>query len=91
MTLLLCGLGAFFAAQAVKAAFINSLRPWIKLILAFAAAVGIAALLYPHQRTYLIVYGVAGAGLAVLIHRVARLLSVAGDWCIREIIRNRTR
>lgn len=91
MTLLLCGLGAFFLAQAVKAMFLNPLRPWLKLLVAFVAAAGISALWFQDRTVNLIIYSVAGAGLAVLIHRVARLLSVAGDWCIREIIRNRGR
>jgi hypothetical protein len=91
MSLFLCALGAFFIVQGVKAVFVQPLTPWLKLILACAGAFGLSYLLFPHQPRTLVLYGFAGSGLAVLVHRSGRLLSVAGDWLIREIIRKRAR
>lgn len=89
MALLLCGFGGFLFPQLVKTLFRRPLVNWVKLILALLASMGIAAALYaPHHITDLLVYGFAGAGLAVLIHRIARLASVAGDHQITQIIQS---
>ena len=91
MALLLCGFAGFLFSQLVKTAFRKSLPGPLKLWMALGASVATAALLYPHQRALLAAYGVAGGGLAVLVHRKARLASVAGDLCIRTILWLRAR
>jgi hypothetical protein len=85
---MLCAFGSFFVVQALKTVMIpKRLGGLAKLVLALLTSAGAAAALYPHHYADLVLYGVAGAGLAVLIHRVARAVSVAGDWFIREIMR----
>ena len=91
MDLLLCGLAGFLFSQIVKGFFKKPLPPWVKLWLAVGASLGAAAVLWPHRPAYLILYGVAGAGAALLAHRTARFLSLAGDLCIRTIFYLRTR
>lgn len=91
MTLLLCGLAGFFITQAVKILYPLKLQPRAKMAWALLGSAGVSAALYTHKASDLVIYAVAGAGLAVLTHRFARLASVAGDWCIREIISKRPR
>lgn len=86
----LCGLGAYLVTQVVK-----TVSPWAvgsatKILVACVAAFGCAAL-QTHQPADLGIYGLAGAGLAVVIHRVARLLTLAGDWAIVQIGRSAAR
>lgn len=91
MVLALCGFGAFFGVQLIKTALPNPMKSYWKIGLALVISYGISASLFTHNPHQLAVYGVAGAGLALLIHRISRLASVAGDWYIHEILRNRPR
>lgn len=92
MSLLLCGFGGFLFSQLVKTLFRRTLASWLKLVLALVASLGIAAALYaPNHTTDLLIYGFAGGGLAVLIHRVARLASVTGDHQIVQVMQSRQR
>jgi hypothetical protein len=91
MTLLLCGLAGFFASQLVKTVLLP-IRPvahWLKPILALGASLGVAAVFYSNRVDYLVVYGVAGAGLAVIAHKIYRLFSIGGDVLVREMFRRR--
>jgi hypothetical protein len=86
--LLLCGFGAFMAVQVIKIFSLPTiLAAQLKMLLALAASYGIATGLFLHHTAELVIYGAAGAGLAIVIHRLARLLSVTGDWIIKEILR----
>jgi hypothetical protein len=89
MNLVLCGLGGFFVAQAVKT--VLRVRPWHKLVLALIGSAGVAAFVFEHHFSELAIYGVAGAGLAIVINRAARLLLLVGDLCIRRILDSRDR
>jgi len=91
VTLLLCAFGAFFVVQFVKALLRVRLSPWQKLLGAAAAALGGAALVQHRDIHALVLLGVGAAGLAILIHRGARLLSLLGDWTIRLILLSRTK
>lgn len=86
----LCGLGAYLVTQVIK-----TVSPWpvgsaTKILVACVASVGCAAL-QTHHALDLGIYGLGGAGLAVVIHRVARLLTLAGDWAIVQIGRAASR
>jgi len=92
MSLLLCAFGAFLVVQVIKALFWPKLlHARTKIFLAVAASYGIAAALFTHHTVELVVYGAAGAGLGLLIHRLFRLLMVLGDYTIREISRKTPR
>jgi hypothetical protein len=89
MEILYCALGAFFTVELVKTVSVRPLRPWMKLLVALASAIGIALIISPQHRvgSPLWLGVMAGAaGLAVVIHRFARTVRVIGDWLIRDII-----
>lgn len=88
MNLFLCGLGAYFVAQSVKTVSPWALRPWMKLFWALVGAGGTSAALYQTHFLRLIVFALAGAGLSVLFHRVARVFSLLGDGLITGIMQN---
>jgi hypothetical protein len=88
VTLVFCGLAGFFLAQLVKTLSPGLVPQWFKMALALVGSAGVAALVF-HRGPDLVIYAVAGAGLAVLAHKLYRLLSTAGDWLIQEIIRKR--
>lgn len=91
MDLLLCALSAFFVVELTKAVWFRSLRPWSKLVIALVAATVGAVLLVQRTGfgTQTATLAVAAAGLAVVTHRVCRMLRVAGDWLVKDIIRRR--
>ena len=92
MTLVLCGLGSFFTVQFLKILLLPSRLPSVaKMVLVVGVSIGISAGLGTHNTADLVVYGIAGAGLAVIAHRLARLISVAGDGAIMENIRKQRR
>lgn len=88
MEILYCALGAFFVVELVKTTSVRALRPWMKLLVALVSAIGITLIISPHHRLTPTWLGViaGAAGLAVVIHRFARTMRVAGDWLIRDII-----
>lgn len=59
------------------------------MVLALIGSGGVAALVFAHHYSELAVYTVAGAGLAAVIHRIWRLLTYVGDWCVRQIQESR--
>ena len=88
MALLYCGLGAFFVVELMKVSTRAVFPSPVKLVVALFASGGVLSLLahrYTHS-TAGIGMAVAGAGLAVLVHRFARLVRVAGDRLIRAIL-----
>lgn len=93
MQIVYCALGAFVVVELIKAGTPTPPRPWVKLVLVLAGSLGVALLLLlPHHHrdvAALAVLMLAGAGLAVAVHRLARLARVGGDWLIRDIIRKR--
>jgi len=91
VTFFLCAFGAFFVTQFAKACWPTPFRPWAKLGLTVAAAVGGAAAVQHTHPAVMVLLGVGSAGLAVVLHRGSRLLSVVGDWCIRMIMLSRVR
>jgi len=87
MALLLCGFGGFIFSTIAKGLFRKKLNPLLKLWLAMVASFAISAALFaPKSPRDLVVYGLAGTGLAVVIHRGARLLQLGGDVAIRLVI-----
>jgi hypothetical protein len=91
VALVFCGLAGFFLAQFVKTLSPTLVPQWFKLTLALLGSAGAAALIFGerHHGIDLVVYADAGAGLAVIAHKLYRLMSTAGDWLIQEIIRKR--
>lgn len=81
MVFVLCAFGAFFVLQAFKDVSLLGLRMknWHKLLTVLGASTAISAVFNQGHPFKLVVYGLAGAGLAVVIHRLARLLTAAGD------------
>lgn len=86
MILLLTGLAAFFVVQLVKFVVTPKLggqgvgQAVTKMALAGAVAFGTALLWLPEGRwKEAVVYGLAGAGLAVILHKGTRLISFLGD------------
>ena len=61
----------------------------VKMVLAAGVALGTAWLLDPHHPRELAVYALAGAGLAMVFHKILRLASIYADWVITVIMRNR--
>ena len=86
MTLLITGFAAFFIVQLVKFLVAPKLQGegvWkavFKMVLAGGAAFGTALLTLPggHWKEA-VAYGLAGAGMSVLLHKVVRLISTLGD------------
>lgn len=86
MTLLITGLAAFFVVQLIKFLVTPKLggqgvwQAVIKMVMAGGVAFGTALLVLPegHWRPA-VAYGLAGAGLAILLHKVTRLVSNLGD------------
>jgi hypothetical protein len=91
MVLLLCGFGGFFVSQIVKTIAVRPPASIWKMTMALVGSFAVSAVFYYQKPLDMAVYGLAGAGLAVLVHRTARLASVAGDWCIRDILVKRGR
>lgn len=92
MALLLCGFSAFLVVQAIKALFLPTILPSrVKIFLVVTTSYGVSIGLFPHRVVDLVIYGAAGAGLAMVIHRFARLTLVVGDWIIEEILRKKRR
>jgi hypothetical protein len=83
---LISAFSSFFVVQLVKFLVAPKLQgegPWkavAKLVLAGTAAFGAALLWLPEgQWREAVAYGLAGAGLAILLHKTARLISGLGD------------
>lgn len=92
MNLLLCAFFGYFVAQAIKTLTLRKLPAWMKMFWAFVGSAGAAVLLYHNHHPYLlVVYGVAGAGLSIGLHRLFRFLQLIGDEKIAEILRGRRR
>lgn len=94
MTLLITSLSAFFVVQLIKVITVPKLtgegvgQAIVKLILAGAAGFGAALLVLPggHWKAAA-AYGLAGAGLAVILHKGTRLLSNLGDESLARFLR----
>lgn len=84
--MLFCALAAFFTTQLCKSVWPRPITPLAKMLLTALAAAGAAALQWPHSAPKIALYGLAGAGLAVIVHRAARALSAGGDWLIYDIL-----
>jgi hypothetical protein len=93
MTLLLCALSGFLLAQLAKMGLAPiKVKPLLKIVLAAAGSFGAAWLvLGASDWRQLVVYGFAGASLAVVVHKFTRLLSVLADLHIFTLLRNRQR
>lgn len=93
MTLLLCAFGAYLFVLFVRLIIPAGVpvASLFKLGLALVGSFGIAWLLIPHHSHEMIAYGVAGAGLASLVHRLGRLAIVTGDLVILRVHRERSR
>ena len=95
MVLLLTGFAAFFSVQLIKVLVAPKLqgegigKAIVKMLLAGLTAFGAALLALPlgHWRTA-VVYGLAGAGLALILHKAIRLLSSLGDESFIRFLRN---
>ena len=93
MTLLLCALVGFVLAQYFKLALQlkTAQHHWAKMIVALFGSVGTAVWLeYGHWK-YVVIYGVAGAGLGMLVHKIYRAVAARGDESIHSIISKRQR
>jgi hypothetical protein len=96
VTLLLCAFVGFVLAQYVKLLFhLKSGRNWwVKMGVALAGSAGAAALIFRHSGNLaqdIAVYGLAGAGLGMLVHKIYRAVSAKGDDLITDIISKRQR
>lgn len=81
MDLLLVALAAFVSVEFAKAVldvFDQALHGWVKLACVLVVAGGAAALLEGDVADA-VVLGLGGAGLAAVVHKAHRLLSVLGD------------
>jgi hypothetical protein len=91
--LLICGLSGFFIVELVKTYVPTGRlrkRPatW-KIVLALLGSLAVSVIFFPHRWQDALTYGVGGAGLAVMIHRVARLAWLAGDWVMASLLHTR--
>lgn len=85
MSLIYCGLGAFFVTQYIRELTPHGMHSAVgNLAVAVLSSVLLSYGLHRHFET--VVLGLAGAGLAVLVHRFGRLLRALGDRAIREVI-----
>jgi multidrug transporter EmrE-like cation transporter len=78
--LLLCSLSAFFAVEMLKhtiRVFSNIL--WLKLTVCVVVSACVALAQFPHNFRLLPVYALAGAGGAVIVHRLAFLFRRSAD------------
>jgi hypothetical protein len=92
MSLLLCGFGGFVFSYLVRLVLVRPGTAGLKLWLAVLGSFGVAAALYaPKHPIDLGVYGLAGAGLSILVHRFAKLLRAAGDVCALWVVIKRPR
>jgi hypothetical protein len=83
---LISAFSSFFVVQLVKFLVAPKLQgegPWkavVKLMMAGCTAFGAALLMLPGGSwRAAVAYGLAGAGLAILLHKTARLISGLGD------------
>lgn len=95
MTLLLCALTAFFTVQLIKMVVSPKLqgegiwRNVFKMALAAASGFGTAVLLLPWgDWRACVAYGVAGAGLAIITHKLTRWVSSLGDESFIRFLKN---
>jgi hypothetical protein len=86
MIFLLCGFGGFFFTQLIKNFSWTQLPHIAKISLAFLGSFGVAGLFFYNNWKSGLAYTIAGAGLAVLIHKLVRCLSLLGDHAIAEIM-----
>lgn len=87
MNLLLCALGAFFVVEVLKQSkVLFPVKDWWKPWAALVASTGISAFFYRHHPYDLAAYGLAGAGLALLTHKLYRMFSTIGDRAVVEIL-----
>jgi hypothetical protein len=84
--LLLTGFAAFFSVQLIKVLVSPKLqgegigKAIVKMFLVGLVSTGAALLYLPiDQWRTAIVYGLAGAGLSLVLHKVTRLFSFLGD------------
>jgi hypothetical protein len=92
---LLTGFSAFFSVQLIKVVLYPKLtgegigRAIFKMVLAGLSSFGAAFLALPvgHWRTA-VVYGLAGAGLALILHKGVRWISALGDDAWIRFIKN---
>lgn len=89
MILFLCALAGFFVAQAVKDTLAYRVKNYTKLFLVLVGSTVVSSAFYSIHSPLLEVYGVAGAGLAILVHRLVRLLGAVGDWFIINVMKER--
>jgi hypothetical protein len=89
--LIFCGLGGYFVALLAKTVLPLRLRAWAKLSWALVGSGGVAASLSYHHPLLLVSEGLGGAGLAVLAHRLSRMLLFLGDRLMFLSLRDRPR
>lgn len=88
MTLVLSAFGAFFAVQLIKAVWPKRLHPLAKMLLCLGVVALITQISLPKHHTFseLAIYSLAGAGIAISIHRVVRLAINGGDFWAKRVI-----
>jgi hypothetical protein len=91
LTLFLCALVGFVLAEWFKrlANLKAGRHGWAKLVMALFGAALVAGLTFRRDTQDVAIYAVAGAGLAMVIHKVYRALSAKGDDLITDIIAKR--
>jgi hypothetical protein len=95
VTFFLCAFAAFFTVQTIKMIVSPKLqgegvaRNVFKMFLAGGAAFGTAVLLLPvGDWRACVAYGLAGGGLAVILHKVTRWVSSLGDESFIRFLKN---
>lgn len=92
MALVLCGFACFFVVQLVKLVLSpKTVGALAKIFIAALGSFGIAAIIFLHRPSELVVYGAAGVGLNTILDCFARFTSVAADWIIQDIVRKTPR
>lgn len=66
-------------------------KSWVSISLVLAFSLGISAAFYYQHPRELVIYGFAGAGIAIVVHRVGRFLLYNGDRNAMEAMGKRGR
>jgi hypothetical protein len=93
VTLLLCAFGAYSIVLFIRLIIpqVIPVTSFFKYFLVLLGSFSIAWLSFPHNGHELVVYGIAGAGAASLIHRLGRLAIATADLVIVRFHRERPR
>ena len=81
MTLIICGLAVYKAAQLLDALSPREAMPWVKLLVVILLSYGAVLLAQPDN---LLISGLSVATLAGAVHTVLRLLTLLGDRAIKH-------